>query len=75
MDAALSDGVAAAISIAHGLVFELVPEPRDSSNLFRNRVPRTFPAADWVRSSLDMDLVYRVSGISRDYDAARVSNL
>jgi adenosylcobyric acid synthase len=31
--------------------------------------------ADWVRSSLDMDLVYRVTGLSRDYDAARVSNL
>jgi len=29
--------------------------------------------ADWVRSSLDMDLVYRLSGLSRDYDAARVS--
>jgi adenosylcobyric acid synthase len=27
--------------------------------------------ADWVRSSLDMDLVYRMSGLSRDYDAAR----
>ncbi|MCI0830629.1 MAG: cobyric acid synthase [Chloroflexi bacterium] len=26
--------------------------------------------ADWVRSSIDMDLVYRVSGLSRDYDAA-----
>jgi hypothetical protein len=31
--------------------------------------------ADWVRNSLDMDLVYRVSGLSREYDAARVSNL
>ena len=30
--------------------------------------------ADWVRSSLDMDLVYRISGLSRDYDAARGSN-
>ncbi len=29
--------------------------------------------ADWVRSSLDMDLVYRMSGLSRDYDAARSS--
>jgi len=28
--------------------------------------------ADWVRSSMDMDLIYRVSGLSRDYDAARV---
>ncbi|MCH8297449.1 MAG: cobyric acid synthase [Chloroflexi bacterium] len=27
--------------------------------------------ADWVRSSVDMDLVYRISGLSRDYDAAR----
>ena len=27
--------------------------------------------ADWVRSSIDMDLVYRASGLSRDYDAAR----
>ena len=27
--------------------------------------------ADWVRSSVDMDLVYRVTGLSRDYDAAR----
>jgi len=31
--------------------------------------------ADWVRSSLDMDLVYRLSGLSRDYDAARVSTI
>ncbi len=31
--------------------------------------------ADWVRSSLDMDLVYRISGLSREYDSARVSNL
>jgi adenosylcobyric acid synthase len=31
--------------------------------------------ADWVRSSLDMDLVYRVSGLSREYDSARASNL
>ena len=30
--------------------------------------------ADWVRSSLDMDLVYRISRLSRDYDAARGSN-
>jgi adenosylcobyric acid synthase len=30
--------------------------------------------ADWVRSSLDMDLVYRVSGLSRDYNAAQASN-
>ena len=29
--------------------------------------------ADWVRSSVDMDLVYRVSGLTRDYDAARVA--
>ena len=28
--------------------------------------------ADWVRSSLDMDLVYRLSGLNREYDAARV---
>ena len=28
--------------------------------------------ADWVRSSMDMDLIYRVSGLSREYDAARV---
>ena len=27
--------------------------------------------ADWVRSSIDMDLVYRVTGLSRDYDVAR----
>ena len=27
--------------------------------------------ADWVRASLDMDLVYRLSGLNRDYDAAR----
>ena len=27
--------------------------------------------ADWVRSSVDMDLVYRATGLSRDYDAAR----
>ena len=27
--------------------------------------------ADWVRSSVDMDLVYRISGLNRDYDAAR----
>ena len=26
--------------------------------------------ADWVRSSLDMELVYRVSGLSREYDVA-----
>ena len=44
MDAALADGVAAAISIAHGLVFELVPEPWDASNPFRSGVPRTRPA-------------------------------
>ena len=31
--------------------------------------------ADWVRSSLDMDLVYRLSGLSRNYDAARVSTI
>ena len=31
--------------------------------------------ADWVRSSLDMDLVYRLSGLSRDYNAARVSTI
>ena len=30
--------------------------------------------ADWVRSSLDMDLVYRMTGLSRDYDAAQASN-
>ena len=28
--------------------------------------------ADWVRSSMDMDLIYRLSGLNRDYDAARV---
>ena len=28
--------------------------------------------ADWVRSSMDMELIYRLSGLSRDYDAARV---
>ncbi|MCH8959395.1 MAG: hypothetical protein IH835_08095 [Proteobacteria bacterium] len=44
MDAALSDGVASAISIAHGLLFELVPEPWDPSNLFRNTNPRIFPS-------------------------------
>ncbi|MCH8879076.1 MAG: hypothetical protein IID34_04250 [Planctomycetes bacterium] len=44
VDAALSDGVAAAISIAHGLVFELVPEPWDASNPFRSGVPRARPA-------------------------------
>ena len=27
--------------------------------------------ADWVRSSIDMDLVYRATGLNRDYDAAR----
>ena len=27
--------------------------------------------ADWVRSSIDMDLVYRITGLSREYDAAR----
>jgi len=27
--------------------------------------------ADWVRSSIDMDLLYRVTGLSREYDAAR----
>ena len=27
--------------------------------------------AEWVRSSVDMDLIYRVSGLSRDYDATR----
>ena len=27
--------------------------------------------ADWVRSSVDMDLIYRVSGLNRNYDAAR----
>ena len=27
--------------------------------------------ADWVRTSIDMDLVYRMTGLSRDYDAAR----
>lgn len=26
--------------------------------------------ADWVRSSMDMDLVYRLSGLDREYDAA-----
>ena len=26
--------------------------------------------ADWVRSSLDMDLVYRMAGLDRDYDGA-----
>ncbi|MCH8852579.1 MAG: PQQ-binding-like beta-propeller repeat protein, partial [Planctomycetes bacterium] len=41
VEAALSDGVAAAISIAHGLVFELVPEPWDSSNPFRTGIPGT----------------------------------
>ena len=28
--------------------------------------------ADWVRASMDMDLIYRVSGLSRDYNAAKV---
>ena len=28
--------------------------------------------ADWVRSSINMDLIYRVSGLSLDYHAARV---
>lgn len=28
--------------------------------------------ADWVRSSMDMDLIYRLSGLNRDYNAARV---
>ena len=28
--------------------------------------------ADWVRSSMDMDLIYGLSGLSRDYDVARV---
>ena len=28
--------------------------------------------ADWVRSSMDMDLIYRISGLSRDYNVARV---
>jgi adenosylcobyric acid synthase len=27
--------------------------------------------ADWVRSSIDMDLIYRMSGLSREYNAAR----
>ena len=27
--------------------------------------------ADWVRSSMDMDLIYRMSGLNRDYNAAR----
>jgi adenosylcobyric acid synthase len=27
--------------------------------------------ADWVRSSIDMDLIYKMSGLSRDYNAAR----
>ena len=31
--------------------------------------------ADWVRSSMDMDLIYRLSGLSRDYDAAAVSKI
>ena len=30
--------------------------------------------ADWVRSSRDMDLVFRISRLSRDYDAAWGSN-
>ena len=28
--------------------------------------------ADWVRSSMDMDLIYRLSGLSRDYAVTRV---
>ena len=28
--------------------------------------------ADWVRSSMDMDLIYRFSGLYRDYDAVHV---
>ena len=27
--------------------------------------------ADWVRSSIDMDLIYQISGLSRKYNAAR----
>lgn len=27
--------------------------------------------ADWVRSSIDMDLIYQMSGLSREYNAAR----
>jgi adenosylcobyric acid synthase len=27
--------------------------------------------ADWVRASMDMDLIYRSSGLSRDYNAAK----
>ena len=27
--------------------------------------------ADWVRSSMDMDLIYQITGLSRNYDAAR----
>ena len=27
--------------------------------------------ADWVRSSMDMDLIYHITGLSRDYDATR----
>ena len=27
--------------------------------------------ADWVRSSMDMELIYQMSGLSRDYNAAR----
>ena len=26
--------------------------------------------ADWVRSSLDMDLIYRMTGLTRDFEAA-----
>jgi hypothetical protein len=27
--------------------------------------------ADWIRSSIDMDLIYQMSGLSRKYNAAR----
>ena len=27
--------------------------------------------ADWVRSSMDMDLIYRLSGLNREYDSDR----
>jgi adenosylcobyric acid synthase len=28
--------------------------------------------ADWVRASMDMDLIYRMSGLSRDYNSAKI---
>ena len=28
--------------------------------------------ADWVRSSMDMSLIYRLAGLDRDYDSVRL---